>query len=135
MGPSTITVLVVDPNKEDREYWVQRLNISAPEYVVLEAETGKAALAICEFQRISCVVTELTLPDVSGFEVLVKLVPHAYCPEMPVIVLTHLIYYPMAAIAMKNGAQAYLVKSRISGDDLDRAIQRAIAVVGTNNEG
>jgi hypothetical protein len=37
-GPVTaslpITVLLIDPHKEDREYRTQRLNISAPEYVI-----------------------------------------------------------------------------------------------------
>jgi len=32
--------------------------------------------------------------------------------------------------AKKLGAQSYLIKSQASGDDLDRAIQKAIARVG-----
>ncbi len=40
----------------------------------------------------------------------------------------------MAALAFKNGARDYLIKSRVSGDDLDRAIQKAIATVGPGKE-
>ena len=61
MGPSTTTVLVVDPYKEDREYWVHRLHVSSPEYRVLEADTGRAGLAVCESQRVDCVVTDCWL--------------------------------------------------------------------------
>ncbi|HKY73492.1 MAG TPA: response regulator [Nitrospira sp.] len=123
------TVLLIDPHKEDREYWTQRLNVSSPDYVVLEADTGKAGLLLCRQQRVDCVLVELALPDMSGFEVLVKLVPRARHPEIAVIVLTRLALHPMADLAIKNGAQEYLVKPHISGDDLDWAIQKAMFAV------
>jgi DNA-binding NarL/FixJ family response regulator len=124
--PTRTTILLIDPHKEDREYWVQRLNISSPNYVVLEAETGKAGLLICRLHQIDCVLVELSLPDMSGFEVLAKLVPLAYRPETAVIVLTRQVLHSMANLALTNGAQAYLVKSHISGDNLDWAIQKAL---------
>ena len=129
-----ITVLLIDPHKEDREYWTQRLNISAPEYVVLEAETGMAGLALCQSQHVDCVVVELSLPDMSGFEVLIKLVPRRYRPDMAVIILTRVTLRPMMKLALNNGAQAYLVKSHVSGDDLDRAIRKSMAVTGPNEK-
>src|SRR5262245_1638197 len=127
-SPPTI-VLIIDPHKDDREYWTQRLNISSPDYVVLEAETGKAGLLVCQSQRVDCVIVELSLPDMSGFEVLIKLVPRARHPETAVIILTRLAFYPMGDLALKNGAQAYLVKTHTSGDNLDWAIQKAIFAV------
>ena len=129
---SAITVLLVDAHKDDRQYWAQRLLISSPDYVVLEAETGAAALAICRSQRVDCVVLELTLPDMSGFQALTQLVPRAYYPAPAVIFLSRTTLQPMADLAMKNGAQAYLIKSHISGDDLDRAIRKALAPVGSS---
>jgi DNA-binding NarL/FixJ family response regulator len=128
-APSPTTVLLIDPHKEDREYWTQRLNISSPQYIVLEAETGKSGLLMCRQQRVDCVLVELSLPDMSGFEVLIKLVPRARRPDLAVMVLTRLALYPMGDLALKNGAQDYLVKSRISGDNLDWAIQKAIFAV------
>lgn len=125
----TITILLIDSHKEDREYWAQRLHTSSPEYVVLEAETGKAGLAICQSHRIDCVLVELSLPDMSGFQVLINLVPRARLPEIAVIFLTRQALYPMGDLARSNGAQAYLVKSQISGDNLDWAIQKAIFAV------
>src|SRR4030095_15605501 len=131
---SAITVLLIDAHKEDREYWAQRLLISSPDYVVLEAETGAAGLAICRSQRVDCVVLELTLRDMSGFQALTRLLPRAYYPEPAVIFLSRTTLQPMAELAMKNGAQAYLIKSHISGDDLDRAIRKALAPVGSSHE-
>lgn len=126
---SAPTVLLIDSHKEDREYWAHRLAIRSPEYVVLEADTGEAGLAICRWQRVDCVLVELDLPDMSGFEVLIKLVPRARHPEIAVIVLTRLALKPMGDLALKNGAQGYLVKSHISGDALSRAIHEAIGRV------
>jgi DNA-binding NarL/FixJ family response regulator len=128
------TVLLIDPHKEDREYWVKRLLISSPDYAVVEAETGAAGLAICRSQRVDCVITELTLPDMSGFAVLVKLVRRAYRPEAAVIMLSRTTLPRMAQLAMTNGAQAYLIQSQISGDDLDMAIRKALARVGSRHK-
>src|SRR5262249_19489638 len=110
------TILLIDPHKEDREYWTQRLNVSSPNYVVLEAETGKAGLLSCQSNRVDCVLVEVTLPDMSGFEVLVRLVPRARHPEIAVIFLTRQALYSLSDVALSNGAQAYFLKSHISGD-------------------
>jgi PleD family two-component response regulator len=128
------TVLFVDGNKVNRHYWRQRLYISSPDYFILEADSGAEGLAICKSQRVDCVVTEHNLPDMSGFELLVKLVPRARRPEIAVILLSHVTLSSMVAFALKNGAQDFLMKSRISGDDLDNSIQRAIAVVGSSRK-
>ena len=132
--PSTITVLVIDSDKRDREYWSQRLHISSPEYVVLEADTGASGLAICHSQKVDCVVAELDLSDMSGFKVLLDLVPRFTNPDIAVIMLSHLRLHALAELAIKNGALAYLVKCRVSGDDLDKAIRTALARVGPRKE-
>ncbi|HEU4686345.1 MAG TPA: response regulator [Nitrospira sp.] len=124
------TVLLIDPCKDDRDYWQHRLDTVSGEYEVLHADTGTAGLATCQARHIDCVVTELTLPDMSGLEVLVKLVPRAYRPEMAVVFLSHITQEGMGRLAKNNGAQAYLIKSLISGDDLDLAVRRAVATVG-----
>ena len=83
-------VLLIDENSGERDYYVHRLQVSSPDYVVLQAATGLAGLALCEQHSPDCVVLELDLPDMSGFEVLVKLIPHAYHPEIAVVILTRL---------------------------------------------
>jgi len=131
--PST-TVLLIDHHDDDRQYWVRRLRICSADYVVLEASTGKAGLAICRSQQVECVISELTLPDMSGFEVLVKLVPRARHPEIGFIFLTRLTLSPMKDLALNNGAQAYLVKSHSSGDELNITIQKALANVAPSRK-
>ena len=126
--PST-TILFIDDHKEDRQYWAQRLRTLEPDYIVLEAETGKAGLAFCRSQKIDCVVVELSLPDMSGFEVLVQLTRSALRPEMAVVVLTALSNPYLLELALKNGAQAALRKTGLCTDLFEDSILKAIATI------
>ena len=126
--PAT-TILLIDHHDDDRAYWVQRLRLSSPDYVILEASTGKAGLAICQSQQVECVISELTLPDMSGFEVLLQVVPKRNRPDTAFIFLTRLTLSPMKHLALNNGAQAYVVKSQSSCDALDHTIRKALAAV------
>ena len=123
------TVLLIDAFKDDREYWAQRLHTSAHNYVVLEADTGAAGLAVCQSHKIDCVVFEINLPDMPGFGLLIKLVHRPYHPELPVIILSRVDIPPLAQLAKNSGAQAFLVKSHTSGDQLTKVIRKAIATV------
>ena len=122
-------VLVIDPNDVDRHYFAQRLRKSLPDCVILEAATGQAGLDLYRTQSIDCVILEITLPDMSGFEALVKLVPIADQPEIPVIVLTQLDHTGLLDLAVKNGAFKALQKIGTSGDLLSQMIVRAMAMV------
>jgi PAS domain S-box-containing protein len=133
-NPSAATILLVDGHKQDREYWAERLRVSSPEFVVLEAETGRTALEICNSHRVDCVVVEAELPDMSGFKVLLKSIGDAARQEKPVIVLSRLNLESLRELAMKHGAFAYLMKSQVSGDDLDRTIRKALASVGSTQK-
>ena len=59
-----------------------------------------------------------------------ELVPVPSRPLVAVIVLTRMTQRGMWALARLNGAYACFVKDHTTGEDLNRAIQRAIAFVG-----
>ena len=71
----------------------------------------------------------IDLPDMSGFEVLAKLVPRAYHPEIAVIVLTRLSNQFMLYHALKNCAQFAFKKTVGSGDLLEQSIPKAVSIV------
>lgn len=123
------SILLVDSNHRDREYYAQRLHTSSPDYNIVEAATGRSGLDICARQSIDCVVVELDLPDMSGFEFLIKLLPHARHPEVAVIVLTGLSNPSLLELALKNGAHAAFRKIMTSGDMLEQSVLKAIATV------
>jgi DNA-binding NarL/FixJ family response regulator len=122
-------ILLIDGNQEDREYYAPRIQESFPGYIVIQAETGLAGLTFFEQHSVDCVILELDLPDMSGFEVLTRLVPRVRHPKVAVIVLTFLRNEYLLTLALQNGAQAALHKRLASGDILHKTILKAIATV------
>ena len=126
----TTRVLFIDGNSNDRALYASGLRDCSPDYQIIEAIDGQSGLAAYRAQRIDCVVLELDLPDLSGFEVLVDLVPLVRRPNIAVIVLTRLMDRGLYELARKNGAYVCFHKVHTSSDDLHRAINRAIGFVG-----
>jgi len=67
---------------------------------------------------------DLHLPDSAGLETFERL--HAAAPALPVVVLTNLEDDEVAARAVREGAQDYLVKRRVDPALLERAIVYAV---------
>jgi len=127
---ATTSVLLIDGSKKQRTYWADQLKRCSSDYQIIEAADGQSGLDLYRSRRIDCVVLELSLPDQSGFEVLINLVPIASRPHVAVIVLTLITYRGLWDLAKQNGAYVCLAKKFTSGEDLDKAIQRAVAFVG-----
>ena len=58
-----LSVLLIDSNDIDRNYYADRLKQYSSEYVVHLAATGQDGLETYQVQRIDCVVLEVDLPD------------------------------------------------------------------------
>ena len=122
-------ILFVDGNLADLEHYKEHLKLSLPHFNIVHAATGKSGLAFCERHVVDCVVLEIDLPDISGFEVLMKLIPHAREPKTAVIMLTRLSNTYLLEAALRNGAQAALCKLVITGDTLERAVLKAVSTM------
>jgi len=86
----TTSVLIIDGSQNQRTYWTDQLKSCSANYEFVEASDGQSGLDLYRSRRIDCVVLELLLPDQSGFQTLVDLVPIARRPHVAVIVLTHM---------------------------------------------
>jgi DNA-binding response OmpR family regulator len=126
----TTSVLLIDGNDTDRIRFANHLKSCSSDYHILEAPDGKTGLNLYRSRRIDCVVLALDLPDQSGFQVLVELVPIASRPHVAVLALTDRTMQAIHQIATKNGAYASFVRQFTTGDDLERAILRAMVFVG-----
>jgi len=120
---------MIDDNPEDLESWSKRLGESSSQYSILKAQTVRAALDLCQYQKVDCVVLDLDMELSSGFEVLLRLIPDHKRPKVAVVVLTRLRNANLHETALYQGAQACLVKHLTSARDLDEAIQKAIVSV------
>src|SRR6185295_6676913 len=86
--PGSMTVLFIDGSTNQRTHWADQLQRSSPDYQIVEAEDRESGLALCQSQRIDCVVLDLALPEQSGFRLLAELVQLASRPQVAVVVLT-----------------------------------------------
>lgn len=71
-----------------------------------------------------CAILDLGLPDASGLEALVVL--RAMAPKLPIIVLTGFDDLSLGINALREGAEDYLVKNKVDGQSLTRAIGYAV---------
>jgi len=122
-------ILFVDGNLADREYYSEHLRVSFPNFNIIHAVTGRSGLAFCDRHVVDCVVLEIDLPDISGFEVLMKLVPRVREPQIAVIILTRLSNSYLLDAAMRNGAQAAFCKRVTAGETLQRAIFKSVTTM------
>ena len=127
----TTSVLLIDGHANDRTSFANQLKRCSPDYTILEAVDRQSGLDLYrQSQRIDCVIHEIDLPDASGFQLLVDLIPVAKRPTVAVIILTRLSNQALWEVAKKNGAYVCLFKPHTSGDHLGEVIQRAIGWVG-----
>ncbi|MGH7182361.1 MAG: response regulator, partial [Nitrospiraceae bacterium] len=130
-APWATTTLLVDDSDLERTYFAQGLMRCSSDYLVLEATSGQSGMDLYRgSQRIDCVVLELDLPNSSGFALLVDLLPRPSRPNIAVVVLTRVAHNGWWDLARRVGVHACLFKPYTSAEDLDKAIQRAIALVG-----
>lgn len=122
------TVLIIDDNNDDREYWSEALRSLSFHYLVMEASNAEEGLHILRNQQVDCVVLDFDMP-LSGYFTLVELVPDRECPKIAIIILTYLVHPVLSELTKHNGAQDWLVKQHTSAEDLHHAIQKAIASV------
>ena len=86
VAAATTTILVVDDREANRE--LIRFLFDGPDHRVLEAADGHAGLELARKEAPDCILLDLSMPGLSGFEVLDALQQDPRTREIPVIVLT-----------------------------------------------
>jgi CheY-like chemotaxis protein len=84
--PRRKRLLVIEDNRAE-QMSIQEL-LGAEDIEIVDAETGGQALAILKEQPCDCVVLDLKLPDMSGFEVLERMRADRSLADVPVVVFT-----------------------------------------------
>ncbi|MES3023231.1 MAG: response regulator [Pseudomonadota bacterium] len=119
-----IRVLLVDDHALFRSGIRSLLQRHADFAVVGEAADGVEGIKRCQQLKPDVVLLDLHMPGMSGLETLHLM--RQDCPSMAVIMLTVSEESEDLALAMRAGAQGYLIKN-IETDYLLRAIRRAHA--------
>ncbi len=120
-----IRILLVEDNPGDvdliREVLTEKVNVAF--HLTSVRSMAELSTHLPQNQT-DVILLDLTLPDCFGLETLERAVKMA--PDLPIVVLTGFEDETLGFSAVQHGAQDYLIKGRVEGDILSRAIRYAI---------
>jgi two-component system cell cycle sensor histidine kinase/response regulator CckA len=120
-----IRVLLIEDNPGDARLLTEGLRDAGAYGVAVEhAGTLRAGLQQLSQNEYEVVLLDLSLPDADGLDSVIRL--HTAFPKPAIIVLTGLDDELLAARAVREGAQDYLIKDSTTGHLLVRAMLYAI---------
>jgi DNA-binding NtrC family response regulator len=99
-------ILIVDDELNIRR--ILQMAFDKAGYDAVTAEDGRTALIELEKQRFDAVITDVTMPGMTGYE-LQRLINEA-APEIPVIIMTAFGTITQGVGAIRNGAFEYITK-------------------------
>jgi HAMP domain-containing protein/signal transduction histidine kinase/DNA-binding response OmpR family regulator len=106
--PRRKTLLVIEDNP------AEQLSISAllehSDIEILSAASGSEALEVLASKPVDCVVLDLRLPDISGFELLEKMNADPALSDLPVIVFTGRELTAQEEVQLQSVARSIVVK-------------------------
>jgi signal transduction histidine kinase len=125
VSTTPIRVLLVEDDEADVVLTRRLLTRGeGPTFDIRAVDRLASALTALQEDTADVVLLDLSLPDAHGLETFARV--HAAFPRLPVIVVTGLSDEAMAVRAVQEGAQDYLIKGRIAGEQLGRSIRYAI---------
>ncbi len=120
-----LSVLLVEDNPADARIVHELLKEAGGTPVALtHAAKLHEALDYLRTRGFGAVLLDLTLPDSHGLETFVR--ARAGAPHAPIVVLTGLADEAVAARAVREGAQDYLIKGQVDGRLLHQALRYAV---------
>jgi signal transduction histidine kinase len=120
-----LRVLVVEDNAGDARLLREMFSKERPgSFEVTHLLRISEALTHLSTTQVDIILLDMGLPDGHGLETVRR--TRLVAPNVPVIVLTGLDDEALAAEAMKEGAQDYLIKGQIENRALPRALRHAI---------
>ena len=121
MEDESVKLLLIEDSPSDARLVREMLSDASPGPFDLEcADRLCTGLARLTNGDIDVVLLDLALPDSFGLGTFFKV--HAHTPQAAIVVLTSLNDEEVAVQAVREGAQDYLVKGRVSGEQLARAV-------------
>ena len=121
---SSKTILIVEDSEINRKILSRLL---APEYDLLEAENGQEALSLLQKHgtAISCILLDLVMPVMNGFEFLKSISGKEEYKNIPIIVETGSSGQESEADALRLGAWDFITKP-YNGDIIQFRVRNAI---------
>jgi len=94
------------------------------QYTLEQRLSVSEALDLAQRQSFQAIILDLHLPEGKTFESIPQFIQ--YCPDAPILILSGVEDEAQAILAVKSGAQDYLIKGQTSSSTLCRAIRYAM---------
>jgi signal transduction histidine kinase len=125
MTENSINILLIEDNPDDVVLLKRKLSSNKfDRFILTVRENLMDGLLLLEQTQFDIILLDLSLPGSTGLETFTSV--HSRTSTIPIIVLTGLADEEMAVLAVRLGAQDYLVKDHVDHYLLVRAIQYAI---------
>lgn len=124
MNNETRNILIVEDNPFDFKLTSKLLTKDSSAYSIEWASTLGLGFNKLESAVFDVILLDLNLPDSKGIESLITI--RSLAPTTPVIILTSQDDEQTAVMALKTGAQDYLIKGKIEKHLLERSIRYSI---------
>lgn len=125
MSDNEIKVLLVEDNPGDAKLVSMMLSdVRGGSFRVEACERLAAGLERMAQGGVDALLLDLSLPDSHGIETFYR--AHSASPALPIVLLSNLDDEGIALQAVEMGAQDYLIKGRVDGRELARALRFAV---------
>ena len=112
-------ILIVEDDDFFREQIKKKLVSEG--FEVLEAPNGERGVEVIEEKKPDLILLDLLLPNIDGFEVLLKIKANKEVASIPVIILSNLGQPEDIERGLKLGAVDFLIKSQF---DIDQVMDK-----------
>lgn len=120
----SLSILLVEDNPGDVVIIKELLKSTGVSFSLKHVPTLRETLLLCVENEYDIVLLDLGLPDSLGLETLKKM--QVFNVRCPVVVMTGLDDEDIALESLREGAQDYLVKNRLTPDNILRGIKYGI---------
>jgi DNA-binding response OmpR family regulator len=127
-----ITVLIIDDNLQLLQMLSKGLPLAGP-FTVLTASDGEQGLEQCLTQHPDCLVIDVKMPQLNGYQLVRALRGDAETAEIPLILLTALVQDQERFAGLAAGTDRYLIKP-VTPRELAAAIQDVVALSAQERE-
>ncbi|MEL4895893.1 diguanylate cyclase [Crocosphaera sp. Alani8] len=135
MFSQPINVLIINNKETDRSILKDYLNERNDQYYqVFEASSGRGGLEVIKTVKVDGIILDFRLLDMDSIQFLQQLQHQFYSSNFAVIILTEAGNETIAAEAMKNGAQDYLIKDNLTKESLHKSLHLAVERVKLSRE-
>jgi DNA-binding response OmpR family regulator len=102
------SILVVEDTADLRKNIIELLCME--DYVVFAASHGKEAMAILKKKTPALIITDLLMPEMNGFDLIVQVRKNIKLQHVPILVFTAMPPHENEQKVLKMGANSYLKK-------------------------